>query len=130
MRELKFRVWDDKHSSSECKFWYSKELRMSEFFAWIEQHGSDWSKVQQYTGLKDRNGIEVYEGDIITFRPISNKPPFYEVRYDLERGCFLPYYTKGEYFVYIDDDYPEFLYSENIRVIGNIFENPEFFNKD
>lgn len=67
----------------------------------------------QYTGLHDKNGKEIYEGDIV--RSTDWNPEVYKVIFD--RGAFC--FTAGE-LMPIDCKY-----LEKFDVIGNIYENPE-----
>lgn len=68
----------------------------------------------QYTGLKDRDGIEVYEGDILSHTK-SGKEYICKVVYS-NSG----FYTHGINFRTINP-----LATSNKRVVGNIYENPE-----
>jgi hypothetical protein len=74
--------------------------------------------LMQYTGLKDKNGVEVYEGDVI--RTVLPKPtPFVltgEVKF-IERGFWIE--INGSLF-----------WPKTFRVIGNIYENPELLEKE
>ena len=70
----------------------------------------DWYVVQQFTGLKDKNGKEIWEGDILTDR--------YEDAYKME-------VTFSDGAVQFDGCDPIDFFDDGVSVIGNIFENPE-----
>ena len=71
----------------------------------------------QFTGLKDKNGKEIYEGDIVTlYDPYTKSQHITEVIWDDVNCRFAMKYT------FVDFD---FLITDEIEVIGNIYENSE-----
>lgn len=73
----------------------------------------DENTVGQYTGLKDKNGTKIFEGDIVLLK--GDEEP-YQVVFD--ESCFQVY---SDSVCYVMDNF----YDYEIEVIGNIYDNPE-----
>ena len=72
----------------------------------------------QYTGLKDKNGKEVYEGDVVNGGEFNGCYSYGTVTF--RAGCFWVWNTHGEPF-----PFKVYEQSQFIEVIGNKYENPE-----
>lgn len=109
MREIKFRVWD-----VERKSWMNEQdvyNEVQEQGRWNPERGQFY-KLMQFTGLRDKNGKEIYEGDILQYTDNFNRPITGVVQY-LGNGFWI-------------EEKDETHYMPNDReVIGNIYENPE-----
>ena len=115
-REIKFRAWDKRHNSME----YINDLY------WFEENGihnfnDDNYVFMQNTGLKDKNGKEIYDSDIVKVTWGSGKIVFYEVKYCGSLGYHYLRDTKNKE----DDDIICIYDYSQMDVIGNVFDNPE-----
>lgn len=122
MRQIKFRAWDKKQS----KMFFNNDIRFlgnGEYEIWDEKNYAwitDNCELMQFTGLLDKNGKEIYEGDIV--KAIGWKPENYKIVF--AEGAFCCATTKQII------DVIHFISSKgvNLEVIGNIWENKEILN--
>ena len=118
MREIKFRAWD-KNTKIMIPWDHLVKSRISfRTFRWaLVSENSENIELMQYTGLKDKNGIEIYEGDIL-FHPLQGK-----------RKVFYPYSeTVASYGLRNVDNGMGSTLQDAHRVweiIGNCYEKPE-----
>lgn len=120
-REIKFRAWDKENKAfmpSEGYAICDGDVMGLRYGNEMEDVLTDQIELMQYTGLKDNNGREVYEGDVldIGLQNQDGKPVVAPVSYEK--------YIAG----YVLDNGGNGIWQrldEDCEVIGNIYENPE-----
>jgi uncharacterized phage protein (TIGR01671 family) len=119
MKEIKFRAWHpelqqmffDCHVSSES--WRNNNMHF----------GGTHQTLMQYTGLKDKNGKEIYEGDVVNG---TEDYPNYEDKFNKNEVVSWDDSLAGFYpFCAYDRDCGTYWQTGRCKIVGNIYENPE-----
>jgi uncharacterized phage protein (TIGR01671 family) len=117
MKLIKYRAWD----KEEGKFVSFQFVgNNDDGYGAINSETGRQVELQEFTGLKDKNGKEIYEGDILkdTFAQV------HEIRWVQEEGNLKAVFRDGS-------DYDQYRHFKDIRVmevIGNIYEMPELLS--
>ena len=137
MREIKFRVYDDKlHTMKDVIY---IDYPGKKVIYRINDDGLDVYKpfnevdIMQYTGFKDKNEVEIYGGDILDFilydyngRGTQYRGYVYMDRY----GTFIKTSLDEDEFTETFDFVATIIQdSDDLEVIGNIYENPELLEE-
>lgn len=109
MREIKFRAWDKENKTMlydyfrVCPDGIVVDSNNQSLYGEVE--------LMQYTGLKDKNGKEIYDGDIVHFNTLGGNNMYYEVKWSDAKTGFKPTrLTKTN--------------QAEIEIIGNIYSDP------
>lgn len=151
MRKILFRAWDIKYKrmSPVASIDFVKDLI---YTTWWEDNKKRLKKdetneiatliLQQFTGMKDKNGKEIFEGDIVSFKNSGkdlkiNEESVGVIKYE-DGGFYIDPITEGklkygdndpDYFANNFYDYDGRCFSwEELIIIGDMYNNPELFN--
>lgn len=118
MRDIKFRAWlkDDKRMVEVRSIDFHEEgniitVNYNDIFGFALNENE--IELMQYTGLKDKNGKEIYEGDIVTYQ-----------KFGLNEYMVVKYLSRFAVFNICDLD------KQDYEVIGNVYQNPELLEEN
>ena len=120
MREIKFRAWDKENE----KMMKVSSLHLENKEISVKENGTfhlfRMQDLMQYTGLKDKNGKEIYEGDIVVLNNIENDNMCI-VRYE-HSSYRLEGWSLREDLSNVEDRF--------LEVVGNIYENKNLLEEN
>ena len=135
-RPIKFRAWFEPTHEYKCEYIdrYGHELEDIECHYYTEEdflddswcNTSDYESIvfEQYTGVNDKNGKEIYEGDIIRDIDFCHKEHIAEISWLISEAKFLCESDNNACWDFYD------MRGDDIEVIGNIHENPELLEAE
>lgn len=134
MREIKFRAWDTQKTMFTNYIIVDNMLKFMDKVtgAWLRDDEQERFKLMQYTGFKDVDGKEIYDGDILDFTifQYGGNDSQYKGYVAIEEvGTFVKTdFNDGEFTK--EFDLVEAVINDELKVIGNIYENRELLEED
>ena len=126
MRKIKFRAWDKENE----KMMKVSSLHLENKEISVKENGTfhlfRMQDLMQYTGLKDKNNKEIYEGDIVLIK-LDETSTWHKTVVGFKKGAFIADLIDKEDYVYIfhhgftDDDF---------EIIGNVYENKNLLEEN
>lgn len=135
-REIKFRAWNNNQNRFFHSDWKYGPASFWEQIYNDYQKPKEFGELQQFTGLKDKNGKEIYEGDIVNFHQFTQelgesmgviegeKEFVAEIKLEVSGVCL----SYGEYLTPYACFYGT--HEDSFEITGNTYENPELLETD
>lgn len=126
MRKIKFRAWDKENE----KMMKVSSLHLENKEISVKENGTfhlfRMQDLMQYTGLRDKNGKEIYEGDIVLVK-LGGVSTWYKTVVKFKEGAFIASLIDGEDYIYI---FNRGFDNNDFEVIGNIYENKKLLEEN
>lgn len=138
-REIKFRGKVKHHDpmtnpeNGWVEGYYLQDLTQGEMRSYIFQPPCSWEvipeTVGQFTGLLDKNGKAIYEGDIIFSQKCDCRAILHKVEYNVDNAMFVAKPIQGWDFDFCQIR-KDWIDKYDKEVIGNVFDNPELLKAE
>ena len=126
MRKIKFRAWDKENE----KMMRVSSLHLENKEISVKENGTfhlfRMQDLMQYTGLKDKNSKEIYEGDIVLIK-LDETSTWYKTVVGFKKGAFIADLIDKEDYVYI---FHHGFTGDDFEIIGNVYENKNLLEEN